>query len=55
MVPYVLAILAAQLQRMELAHDWLVKAFATPDGKQLKLLALEEKELDVFWQKIGAI
>jgi hypothetical protein len=55
MVPYVLAILAAQLQRMELARDWLVKAFATPDGQQLKLLALEEKELDAFWRKIGDI
>jgi hypothetical protein len=39
MIPYVLAVLAAQLQRMELARDWLVQAFATPDGKQLKLLA----------------
>jgi hypothetical protein len=55
MVPYVLAVLTTQLQRMDLARDWLVKAFATPDGKQLKLLALEERELDGFWREIGAM
>ncbi len=54
-VPYTLAVLAAQLQRMELAHDWLAKAFATPEGDEFKLLSLEEKELDGFWRKIGAI
>jgi hypothetical protein len=27
----------------------------TLDGKELKLPALEEKELDGFWRKIGEI
>jgi hypothetical protein len=54
-VPYTLAVLAAQMQRIELAHDWLAKAYATPEGPELKLLSLEEKELDGFWPKIGAI
>lgn len=45
-VPYTLAILAAQLQRMELAYAWLAKAYATPEGRELRLLSLEEKELD---------
>lgn len=54
-VPYTLAVLAAQLQRMELAYEWLAKAFATPEGDEFKMLSLEEKELDGFWRKIGAI
>ena len=54
-VPDTLAVLAAQLQRMELAYDWLGKAYATPEGDEFKLLSLEEKELDGFWRKIGAI
>ena len=54
-VPYTLAVLAAQMQRMELAHDWLGKAFATPEGDEFKMLSLDEKELDGFWRKIGAI
>ena len=54
-VPYTLAVLAAQLQRMELAHDWRAKAFATPEGEEFKMLSLKEKELDGFWRKIGAI
>jgi hypothetical protein len=40
---------------MELARDWLAKAYATPEGREMKLLSLEEKELDGFWRKIGAI
>jgi hypothetical protein len=54
-VPYTLAVLGAQLQRMDLAYDWLAKAYATPEGDEFKLLSLEEKELDGFWRKIGAI
>jgi hypothetical protein len=54
-VPYTLAVLAAQMQRMELVYEWLAKAYATPEGREMKLLSLEEKELDGFWRKIGAI
>ena len=54
-VPYTLSVLAAQLQRMELAYDWLAKAFATPEGDEFKMLSLEEKELDGLWRKIEAI
>jgi hypothetical protein len=41
------------VQQHDTAHTWLQRAFATPDGKVLKLQALEEKTLEPLWQKIG--
>ena len=54
-VPYALAVLAEQLQRVSLADSWLAKAYATPEGREMKGLSLDEKELDGVWRKIGAI
>ena len=54
-VPYVLSILATDLKQYESARTWLMKAFATEDGQELKLRALEEKSLDSFWRKIGEL
>ena len=54
-VPYLLAVYSAELYRFKEARNWLERAFATPDGKELKLRALEEKPLEPFWQKIREI
>jgi len=54
-VPLLLAVYACQLQRYEATRSWLERAFATPDSKEAKLLALQWPELEPFWQKIGQI
>lgn len=54
-VPYTLAVLAAQLQRTDLVSDWLIKVHATPEGREMRSLSLEEKERNSFWRKIGNV
>ena len=52
-VPYLLAVYAAELQQVRLTWKWLARSFATPDGKELKKRSLEEKSLEAFWRDIG--
>jgi hypothetical protein len=37
------------------AGQWLEKAFAIGDSKQLKLMALDDPDLEKLWRKIGEI
>ena len=53
-VYYTLAFLAARLERIVVAGAWLAKAYATPEGREMKTLSLEEEDLDRFWRKVGA-
>ena len=45
--PYTLKLVGQRV--WNLAGAWLAKAYATPEGRDLKLLSLDEKELDGFW------
>ena len=55
MIYYTLAVLAARLERTILAGAWLVKAYHTPQGREMKPLSLKEEEQDEFWRKIEAV
>jgi len=52
---YNLACYECQLGRLEQAKDWLEKAFAIGDPKQIKLMALEDPDLEPLWKEIGKI
>jgi hypothetical protein len=56
-IPYNLACYAAQMNRLDGARDWLKRAFAigkrTNCYKQIRLMALEDPDLEPFWKKIG--
>jgi tetratricopeptide (TPR) repeat protein len=50
---YNLACYACQLGRLEQAKQWLEKAFALGDAKQMKLAALDDPDLEPLWKEIG--
>jgi tetratricopeptide (TPR) repeat protein len=52
---YNLACYACQLGNLKEAGQWLEKAFAIGDSKQLKLMALNDPDLEPLWRKIGEI
>ena len=52
---YNLACYACQLGNLKEAGQWLEKAFAIGDSKQLKLMALDDPDLEKLWREIGEI
>ena len=50
---YNLACYECQLGRLEQAKQWLEKAFALGDAKQMKLAALDDPDLEPLWKEIG--
>jgi predicted Zn-dependent protease len=50
---YNLACYECQLGRLEQAKSWLEKAFVLGDPKKIKLLALEDPDLEPLWREIG--
>jgi len=52
---YNLACYECQLGRLEQAKNWLEKAFAIADPKKIKLMALEDPDLEPLWREIGKI
>ena len=50
---YNLACYECQLGRLEQAKIWLQKAFAVCDSKKMKLMALEDADLEPLWREIG--
>jgi predicted Zn-dependent protease len=54
-IPYGLACYAAQTGRIAEAKQWLERAFALGDAKELKLRALDEPDLEPLWDKIGSL
>ena len=49
MIPYNLACYACQLGQLPGAQDWLEKALEAGDAKQVKLMALEDPDLEPLW------
>lgn len=51
---YNLACYECQLGRMEQAKLWLEKAFTLRDPKKIKLMALDDPDLEPLWKSIGS-
>ena len=52
---YNLACYACQLGKLKESWVWLEKAFSIGDSKQLKLMALDDPDLEPLWTEIAAI
>jgi predicted Zn-dependent protease len=50
---YNLACYECQLGRVEQAKNWLEKAFKLGGRKRIKLMALEDPDLEPLWQQMG--
>jgi tetratricopeptide (TPR) repeat protein len=50
---YNLACYECQLGQLEQAKHWLRKAFEVGDSKKIKLMALEDPDLEPLWREIG--
>jgi len=53
LIRYNLACYACRLGNNEEAWDWLEDAFELGDGKAVKLMALDDQDLERFWAEIG--
>jgi tetratricopeptide (TPR) repeat protein len=54
-IPYNLACYDCQLGNLREARRWLEKAFNIGDSKQLKLMALDDPDLEPLWANIGKV
>ena len=54
-IPYHLACSCAQLRRWKDAAHWLEKAFALGDSPKVKLMALDDPDLEPLWTNISKI
>jgi len=52
MIAYNLSCYECQLGNLEQARDWLDKAMAHGDAKQMRALALKDADLEPLWQEI---
>jgi hypothetical protein len=52
---YNLACYECQLGRLEQAKNWLEKAFTLGDPKKIKLMALQDPDLEPLWREIGQL
>ena len=52
-VRYNLACYECQLGRLEQARNWLEQAFALGDPMKMTLVALEDRDLEPLWSKLG--
>jgi tetratricopeptide (TPR) repeat protein len=52
---YTLACYACALNRLGDARNFLERAIAVGDGKQVKLLALDDADLEPLWARIGEL
>ena len=52
---YNLACYESQLGRLEQAKQWLAKAFALGDAREMKLAALDDPDLEPLWRETGEI
>ena len=53
LIPYNLACYTAQLARLKDSRQWLEKAFAIRNTKAIKLMALEDPDLEPLWTNIS--
>ena len=51
-IPYNLACYVCQLGKLSEAREWLKRAFAIGDKKQIKLMALHDADLKPLWEEI---
>jgi predicted Zn-dependent protease len=54
-IRYNLACYAAQLGDLTGARQWLEKTFEVADRGEIKLMALDDKDLEPLWSKIGEL
>jgi hypothetical protein len=54
-IPYNLACYDCQLGNLKEARQWLEKAFDIGDSKRLKLMALDDPDLEPLWANIRGI
>jgi tetratricopeptide (TPR) repeat protein len=54
-IPYNLACYACQLGNLKEAWEWLEKAFDIGDAKKIKLMALDDPDLEKLWVEIGEV
>jgi predicted Zn-dependent protease len=52
MIAYNLACYECQLGNMDVARDWLDKAMARGDAKQIRALALKDSDLEPIWTEL---
>jgi tetratricopeptide (TPR) repeat protein len=52
---YNMACYECQMGRLEQAKNWLEKAFELGDARKLKLMALDDPDLEPLWRKIGIV
>ena len=52
---YNLACYECQLGRLEQSKQWLEKAFELGDAKKMKLVALDDPDLEPLWREIGTV
>jgi tetratricopeptide (TPR) repeat protein len=52
---YNLACYECQLGRLEQARSWLGKAFELGDPQKMKLMPLDDPDLEPLWKRIGEI
>lgn len=52
MIAYNLACYECQLGNMDMARDWLDKAMARGDAKQIRALALKDPDLEPIWAEL---
>lgn len=50
---YNLACYECQLGKLEQAKEWLQKAFEIGDPRKMKLMALDDRDLEPLWREIG--
>ena len=50
---YDLACYECQLGRLEQAKNWLEKAFKLGNPNEIKLMALDDPDLEPLWKEIG--
>jgi tetratricopeptide (TPR) repeat protein len=55
LIPYNLACYSCQLGNQTEAWEWLSDAFDLGDQKAIKLMALDDPDLEPFWMEIGEI
>lgn len=54
-IPYNLACYCCQLGDLNEALRWLERAFAVSDKAEIKIKALEDRDLEPLWKKIGSL
>lgn len=52
-IRYNLACYACQLGNLKLAHEWLGQAIDMAGTKEIKLMALDDHDLEPLWWEIG--